>query len=95
MKHPFSDQELTQIFETALVALNDGKICDKVADNMDASDLSILHAKLNSFMNPLKIKGSYYKDGPSRSILERTKTSIGTWKEVHRRKAYGYKRQWF
>jgi hypothetical protein len=51
MKHPFTDEQLLEIFEAARIALSDGEIYDHIAEIMDASDLTEVRDRLESYMN--------------------------------------------
>jgi|TARA_Y100000034_G_scaffold131097_1_gene191064 hypothetical protein len=54
MKHPFTDEELTVIFEAANLSIADAEIFDYIADKLDISDdeMKRISDKLYDFMNP-------------------------------------------
>ena len=57
MNHPFTDEELTIIFEAANLGISDAEIFDYVAENLDISDdeMKRISDKLCEFMNPSEV----------------------------------------
>jgi hypothetical protein len=53
MKHPFTDEELLEIFEFACEGMNNDNIFGQIAIQMDLADetLIVLRNKLEDFLN--------------------------------------------
>ena len=51
MEHPFTNEQLLEIFEAARIALSDAEIYDHIAEIMDAEDLTGLRDQLEAYMN--------------------------------------------
>ncbi len=53
MKHPFTDEELIQIFEIAYIAMKDSRFFDAALDQMDLADEvgEALREKFTAFMD--------------------------------------------